>query len=190
MKPGVDWRGVGLWTALTAVGVLLAGFLHFPGDFGTRIGSLVETNWPGGVVGFIFGAVSGMLIAGPQALLLRAWGGPARGWLGLNVLAFGLIHALADAVPYRPLVIGVGGIVLAACQWLALRGRLSEPGWWLGVTAAAWWLGLGLTAGRTDYNLVVIGLLLGGASGVMLRLLLTAAEPPAPAGRRAALSRR
>jgi hypothetical protein len=189
MKPHVSWLEVGLWTLLTAVGVLLAGGLHFPGDYGTRVFSLVETNWPGGLVGFIFGAVSGLFIAGPQALRLRAWGGPARAWIGYNVLGFGLIHALADAVPYRPLVIGGGGVVLAVCQWLALRHSLIQPGWWLAVAAAAWWLAFGLTAGRTGYNLVVIGLLLGAATGTAQRLLLIPAEASGPKPASVALSR-
>jgi hypothetical protein len=175
MNSRVTWLKVGQWMALTLVGVLLAGGFHFPGDFGNRYWSQVEPNWGSGVLGFVFGAVSGLAIGGLPALLLPGLGVPARRWIGFNVLAYGLIHAMADAVPYRPLVIWVGGPVLAVCQYLALRSRLSQPTWWLLLVTVAWWLGFGLTAGTTGYDLLVISLLVGAATGLGLRALLITA---------------
>lgn len=175
MNNRVSWPIVGVWTALTALGVLLAGGLHFPGDFGTRFWSQVVTNWSGGIVGFVFGAVSGLFIAGLPVLVLPGLGLPTRRWIGYNMLAYGLIHAVADALPYRPLVIWGGGPLLAVCQYLALWSKLSHPRWWLPPVMLAWWLGFGLTVGATGYNLLVIGPLLGVATGLMLRWLLTTA---------------
>ncbi len=138
MNHPMSWLKVAAWTALTAFGVVLAGGLHFPGDFGTRFWNQVEPNWFGGVVVFVFGAVSGLFIGGLPALLLPGLGVPARRWLGFNILAFGLIHALADAVPYRPLVVWGGGPLLAACQCLALRSTLGLRPVWLPVVTTAW----------------------------------------------------
>lgn len=175
MNHRMGWLRVAGWTALTALGVLLASGLHFPGDFGTRFWGLVQPNWFGGVVGFVFGSVSGLFIGGLPALLLPGLGVRARRWLGYNVLAFGLIHAVADALPYRPLVIWGGGPLLAVCQFLALRSTLTRPIVWLAVVTTAWWLGFGLTAGSTGYNLLIIGPLLGAVTGLLLRWLLVPA---------------
>jgi hypothetical protein len=175
MKGRMHWLKVGQWMLLTGAGVLLAGGFHFPGDFGTRFWSQVVPDWSGSGLGFVFGAVSGLIISGLPALLLPGLGVPARQWIGFNVLAYGLIHAMADAVPYRPLVIWGGGPVLALCQYLALRARLSHPNWWLPLVTVAWWLGFGLTAATAGYNLLVIGLLLGAATGLGLWALLITA---------------
>jgi hypothetical protein len=179
MNGRMHWLTVGQWMALTLVGVLLAGGFHFPGDFGTRFWTQVAPNWTGSVLGFVFGALSGLIIGGLPALLLPGLGVPARRWIGFNALAYGLIHGMADAVPYRPLVIWGGGPVLALCQYLALRARLSHPNWWLPVVTVSWWLGFGLTAGTTGYDLLAIGLLLGAATGLGLwALLITAPAVP------------
>jgi hypothetical protein len=180
MKNRVTWLGVVLWILLTFVGMLFAGGFHFPGDYGLARWSPAEMEISSGVFGFIFGAISGLFISGAQALLLRNWGGPVRRWLVFNALAYGLVHGLADAIPYRPITIVGGGIIVPICQYMALRRALTRPIWWLPVTAVAWWLGFGLTAGPQDYNLLVVVLLLGITSGVALKLLLKPAAGPGP----------
>lgn len=171
MPKPFSWIAVVQWVALTFVGLLFAGGFHFPGDYGTTFWSQVRLD-PLPILGFIFGAVSGLFIAGAQAVVLHAHGGPVRRWLLWNALAFGLIHAVADGLPYRPLVILGGGPVLALCQFFALRRWLTRPLWWLPGVAVAWWLGFGLTQGASGYNLLVVALLLGGATGLGLRWLL------------------
>ena len=56
----ISWPTVVRWAAATLFGVLLAGSFHFPGDFGTLRWSQVSVGLGSGVVGFIFGAVSGL----------------------------------------------------------------------------------------------------------------------------------
>jgi hypothetical protein len=180
MKNRVTWLGVGQWMLLTLVGMFFAGGFHFPGGYGVTGWSRVTIDIGSGVVGLIFGAISGLFIAAPQSLLLRSWGGPVRPWLLFNALGYGVVHALADAVPYRPITIFGGGIIVAVCQYLALRPALTRPLWWLPVTAGAWWLGFGLTAGPQNYNLLVVGLLLSVASGLALGFLLIPGEKPGP----------
>jgi hypothetical protein len=180
MKNRVTWLGVAGWLLLTFVGMLFAGGFHFPGGYGLARWSPAEMDFSSGVFGFIFGAISGLFIAGAQALLLRSWGGPVRSWLLFNALGYGLVHALADAIPYRPITTFGGGIIVAVCQYLALQPALTRPVLWLPVTIGAWWLGFGLTAGPQDYNLIVVVLLLGVSSGTALKLLLKPAEKPKP----------
>jgi hypothetical protein len=122
--------------------------------------------------------VSGALIAGLQGFVLKAWGRSPRAWVALNALGYGLVHALADGFDYRPLVIAGGGLILAVCQYLALRPALARPVWWLPLAAGAWWLGFGLSAGSVDYNLIFVGLIWGGASGLGLRLLFNPTARP------------
>ena len=171
MKQRLSWGAVGLWLLLTLVGLAGAGGFHFPGGYGTNVWREVRLEDPLPVLGFLFGAVSGVFIAGAQALVLRAWGGPARNWLLFNALAFGLVHAVADGLPYRPLVVFGGGPVVALGQYLALRRSLTRPLAWLPLVAVAWWLAFGLTQGRYDYNLWAVLLALGGATGLGLRWL-------------------
>ncbi|MCC7359992.1 MAG: hypothetical protein IT317_10970 [Anaerolineales bacterium] len=171
MKRRLSWGAVGWWLLLTFVGLALAGGLHFPGGYGTNVWREARLEDPVPLLGFLFGVVSGLFIAGLQALVLRAWGGPARQWVLLNALAFGLVHAVADGLPYRPLVAFGGGPVVALCQYLALRRSLTRPWAWLPLVAAAWWLAFGLTQGPYDYNLPAVLLALGGATGLGLRWL-------------------
>jgi hypothetical protein len=180
MKNQMTWLAVGQWMLLTLVGMFFAGGLHFPGGYGMTRWSQVPVDLGAGVVGFIFGAISGLFIAVLQGLLLRAWGGPVRPWLLFNALGYGVVHALADAVPYRPITIIGGGIIMAVCQYLALRRALTRPVWWLPVTAGAWWLGFGLTAGPQNFNLMVVALLMGAASGLALRFLFVPAAKLGP----------
>jgi hypothetical protein len=180
MTRPISWSVVAQWIALTLLGLLLAGGFHFPGGYGLSRWNLVEIDLSAGVLGFIFGAVTGLFIAGLQALLLWAWALPARNWLLLNALAYGLVHAVADAVPYRPFTTLGGGLVVAVCQYLALRPVLTRPAWWLLIAAGAWWLAFGLTAGPEDYNYIVVMLVLAGASGLALRLLLIPTDRSAP----------
>jgi len=180
MKNRVTWLGVVGWMLLTFVGMLFAGGFHFPGGYGLARWSPAEMEFSSGVLGFVFGAISGLFIAGAQSLMLRAWGGPVRPWLLFNALGYGLVHALADAIPYRPITIFGGGIIVAVCQYLALRRALTRPLWWLPITAVAWWLAFGLTQGPQDYNLIVVALVLGASTGLALRFLLSSGEKPDP----------
>src|SRR5258706_9676761 len=176
----LTWLAVGEWILLTLVGLLLAGGAHFPGAFGTTRFSLAALDLSSALVGFIFGAVSGLLIAGLQGFVLKAWGRSPRAWIALNALGYGLVHALADGFDSRPLVIVGGGAILAVCQYLALRPMLSRAGGWLPLAAGTWWLGFGLSAGSVDYNLLFVAVVWGSASAVGLRLLFLPTTRPEP----------
>ena len=181
MSRRLGWPAVAQWTMLTLLGVLVAGGAHFPGGYGSMRWGQEPMGFGSALVGFVFGAVSGLFIAGLQGLLLRAWGVPVRPWLLFNAIGYGLVHALADGLAYRPLIIVGGGPILAVCQCLALRARLAQPLAWLPVAVVAWWLGFGLTGGPYDYNLLIVALILGVLTGLALRAwLIVSAAPAAP----------
>jgi hypothetical protein len=183
MSQRLSWPAVGLWTALTLVGVAAGVFFHFPGDAGSLRWSAVEFNWFGGLVGFLFGAVSGLVITLLQAQVLLVWARPvAWAWIVYGTLGYGLVHALGDAVPFRPLAVLGGGLLVAFAQTLALRPVLARPGWWLPVSAGAWWVGFGLAAGMQGDRPLIGGLVVALATGLALRWLLVPTAGPAPLG--------
>ena len=70
MTRRLSWLNVGQWVVLSLVGFLLAGGLHFPGSYGAAVWSDAAIDLSGAVLGFIFGAITGLVIAGAQAMLL------------------------------------------------------------------------------------------------------------------------
>lgn len=169
------WRPFILWIALTLVGYYLAGGFHFPAGFASNTYNPQAVGFGSGIVGFVFGAVSGLIIASLQWIVLRSWAPKAR-WIPLNVIGYGLIHALGDAVPYMPAVLVGGGIIVGLAQYLALRHSLTRPILWIPIAAIAWFcsfqLGFALRGQPEQYNLTVAALTYGVITGLALRLLL------------------
>lgn len=176
------WRAFILWSALTVVGYFLAGGFHFPTGFASDTFDPRTVGLGSGLVGFVFGTVSGVIIASLQWIILRSWASNARSWIPLNVMGFGLVHALGDAVPYMPIVLA-GGIVIGLAQYLALRRVLTRPILWIPIAAIAWYAGfqLGLTLPHRaeQYNLTIAALTYGVITGLALRFLLVK-NLPAP----------
>jgi len=94
-----SWRSFGLWVGLTTVGFILAGSLiHVQADGTTASFNLRDLNLSAAAVGFLFGCVTGLIIASLQWLSLRSWAPSARLWIPLNAIGFGLEHASDSAV--------------------------------------------------------------------------------------------
>lgn len=183
-----SWSSLGLWVGLTLVGFLMAGFfIHTQAEGPTTAFNPSDLNLGAAVVGFLFGGVSGLIIATLQWLVLKAWVPNARLWIPLNAVGFGLEHAFNDALPYRsldlPLVLVIGGIIIGLAQYIALRHTLSRAFLWVPVAAFAWFLGLQLGFAWLvvfDKNplagLVTVfgtaGLTIGAITGIALRLLI------------------
>ncbi|MEO6062178.1 MAG: hypothetical protein ABIQ99_09585 [Thermoflexales bacterium] len=181
------WQSLGLWVVVTTAGFVAAGDLHFQ-----ALGPTVPLNpqdiRPTAVLmGFVFGSVSGLIISTLQWLVLKPHAPTARLWIPLNVVGFGLAHALNDAVPYRPLdlpyILGIGGVMLGLVQSIALRGAVSASIIWAPIAAVAWVMGLLL--GHAWLSLIdknpiaeigavfgTAGMTIGAATGVALMLLL------------------
>src|SRR5262245_24234141 len=124
----LGWSLFGLWVGLTLVGFLLAGDIHTQAIGPTTSFNPRDLDLDAALMGFLFGAVSGLIIASLQWLALKSWTPKARLWIPLNVVGFGLAHAFNDAVPYRPLDLPllsvIGGAIIGMAQSLSLRHTL------------------------------------------------------------------
>jgi hypothetical protein len=183
-----DWRSFGLWVGLTVVAFIVAGDLHFQTSGPRMPFTLQDIDLSAGGGGFMFGAVSGLIIGALQWVVLKSWMTTSRLWITFNMIGFGLAHALHDAVPYRPLdlplLLVLDGIIVGLAQTIALRHALSRPFLWVPVTGFAWFLGFQLgfawltvnrIAGNPLAELTTVGgtagLIIGAITGVALRLL-------------------
>jgi hypothetical protein len=183
-----SWPSFSLWVGLTLVGFLMAGFFIHIGAVGpTTSFNPRDLNLSAALVGFLFGGVSGLIIASLQWLVLKSWAPNARLWIPLNAVGFGLEHAFNDALPYRPLdlplILAIGGIIIGLAQSIALRHTLSKAFLWVPVAVFAWFLGLQLGFAWLiifDKNPLAelatvfgtAGLTIGTITGVALRLLI------------------
>lgn len=178
------WQSLGLWVGLTLVGFFLSVGFHFPTGFASATLNPRDIGIGSGLVGFVFGAVSGLIIASLQWMVLKSWFPRARLWILPNAVGYGLVHALGDAVPYMPLVLVGGGIMLGVTQFFALRHALSRPIFWAPVAAIAWYAGfqLGFALSRTpgEYPLIAAALIYGAITGLALKLFLIPVNPPHP----------
>ena len=152
------WFNYLIWTALSFLCVPLALLLDSLLRIGLTqlIGATIDVN---GVrrltedflTDYTFLPVLGIVTGIFQHRLLRRNAPGRRGWafastggwlLGMGLfLLTGGNHVLTNG----RLILGLG-LAIAIAQWLFLRRRLSQPGWWLAANAAAWGLLAAVTA--------------------------------------------
>jgi hypothetical protein len=170
------WLSVGLWVGLTLVGFLLTMVLHFPGSSGPGIFSPSNVDLSGAALGFVFGAISGLIIAALQQIVLKPWIPTPRAWLTFNAVGYGLVHAIYDGVPFQ-YQLAVAAIIVALAQYSALRSLLSYAFLWIPIATIAWFLGFQLGfaifAGDDPANLITAGLTVGVVTSLALRRLLS-----------------
>jgi hypothetical protein len=156
--PEKSWARLGLWIAMTYLGFSLAGGNHLVILGPTVSFDPSDIDASAAIVGFVFGAVAGAIIASLQWIVLRSWAPAARRWIPFTALGFGLAHLLNDAVPYRPLdlswIILLHGVVIGVCQAMALRGTLARSWIWVPVASVAWIAGFTLA---TTLVRVIVG---------------------------------
>jgi hypothetical protein len=171
-----SWPSFGLWVGLTLLGYFLSVGFHFPTGYASITFNPQAISLGSGLVGFLFGAESGVIIASLQWIVLKSWAPYTRPWIPLNAISFGLIHALGDAVPYMPVVLVGGGIIVGLAQYIALRHALTRAILWIPIAAVAWFsgfqLGFALPHTQGEYNLFIAALAYGVITGLALRLLL------------------
>ncbi len=185
-----SWRSFGLWVGLTTVGFILAGgSIHVQTDGTTAPFNLRDLNLSAAAVGFLFGCVTGLIIASLQWLSLRSWAPSARLWIPLNAIGFGLEHAFDDGMPYPPpfdqtAILVIGGVMIGLAQYIALRHTLSRAFLWVPVSAFAWFLGFKLgfamlpfVAGNPLGEIALVfgsaGLTIGAVTGMATKLMVS-----------------
>lgn len=152
-RPG--WRFGLLWILATVVGALVGPAFAFPVNFALVALLGVTAPVPGtpaeqaliltldsmGATMLFVGLGMGM----GQWLLLRNYLKHSAGWIlatGLAMLLAGLFRwSLPRDIPpglIGPLTIPASAILLAVCQWFALRGRVPHAGWWVVICIEGW----------------------------------------------------
>ena len=73
------------------------------------------------------------------------------------------------------------GLSIGVAQWLLLRRRLPQAGWWIGGNAVGWGL-LGLVTGESlnQFGLLALGFLPTCVTAITLALLMNQAVPSEP----------
>jgi hypothetical protein len=182
-----SWQSFVMWIVLTIFGYIFAGFLHMPGDGPPIPFNLRDLDLTAGLVGFIFGGVTGLVVALLQWVVLKSWTSNARLWIPLNAIGFGLVHALSDAGLFNPLSTSqslvVGGLMIGLAQTISLRSALSRAYLWLPVATVAWFLGFQLAnalenvlvnnpLGSLFIGYGTTGLTIGVITGLAMKLLV------------------
>lgn len=180
------WLFATVWALITIALFTISGFLfHFPGALPPNNGnSFFAAGFAGAVVN---GLPAGILVGLSQMFVLRVAGVRSWRWVAGTAVALWLTHTVGDVFPDPlgiPLMVLLGGLLLGALQWWALRWPGRDGLLWMATTAACWslglWLGFLMGAGshwRTEHILagLMTGLLLGVGTGVLwLRILAQA----------------
>jgi hypothetical protein len=187
----LDWAFGLAWLVTCAIGVTVGGMIGFVSMWSVgelvdqALGETAASLAAGGLLGAFFGLGAAI---GPGLLLQRKGVGVAR-WLAASVIAGTLGTAIGFALAFGlfsdegtisdlagGLFIGLSlGLSLGVGQWLVLRQKgLSADAWPL-ITgfALAFLIGMPLGGeGREWLALVVIGLVLGGLTGLSMMWLL------------------
>lgn len=138
----ITWLSFSQWVILTTLSYIPGADLHYQTS-----APVVPFRWQDVLVfpaltGFLFGAVSGLIISTLQWLVLKRAAPHTRLWIPLNMLGFGLVHALNDSLPTMPLpfplLLGAGGLIVGLCQYAALPKVLPRPVWWVPLVAVTW----------------------------------------------------
>ena len=97
------------------------------------------------------------------------------GWL-LGTLLIALLSWLnwTDERFYLERSLLLMGLAIGAGQWLLLRRRLPQAGWWIGANAAAWGLSALITKGNSldQFGLITLAILPACITAVVLALLM------------------
>ena len=194
------WPFYLLWVVLTVLCVFLALFLDlalmrivtsFVGDYvyveGVR--HITEDY----LYMYTFIPIAGFLTGALQYGLLHRYL-PQMGWWVTMTMGGWLLGMFLVLIPgwlgwTSPLFTGglalvVLGLSIGAGQWLLLRRRLPQAGWWISANVAGWGL-LALILGDTSIGpigLFLVGFVPACVTAVMLALLMNQVQSPKPQG--------
>jgi hypothetical protein len=196
-----EWSFYPTWIILTALCIPIAFILDLVilkfitsivGDFIYVDGVRHITEDYLGMYAFV--PIAGLLTGVLQYGLLRRYL-PRMSWWVLATTGGWLLGALLILIPgwlniwiYESFDIDSAFIVLGtsigAGQWLLLRRRLPQAGWWIGANVLGWGLLSLITSDSSlgQFGLFVLGFLPACVTAVMLALLMNWALPTEPQG--------
>ena len=189
-----------LWILLTLLCVPIAFFFDllllriitlFVGDFIYVDGVRHITEDYLGMYTFI--PIAGLLTGVLQYELLRRYL-PHMGWWVTATIGGWLLGGFLTLIPgwlswtnpffNLDLAFIVMGLSIGVGQWLLLRRRLPQAGWWIGANVAGWGLLALITADNSMglFGLFIVGFLPACATALMLALLMKQVQPTGPQG--------
>jgi hypothetical protein len=134
------------WVLGTGIAFAAIGFgLHYPSGFGT---TLFRPDYNAAVFGAILGAVSGLIVAFPQWLILRRYIKGNGLWVLSLVLGIALRHAMGDGSPrdVNIYLLPIPAISLSLLiQAFSLRRAIPKPYLWLLIGGLSYFLAIWLS---------------------------------------------
>ena len=129
---------------------------------------------------FVDGLVIGTAVGIAQGLVLRKRIAPVLPWVALSIVGFAIGKLVTDlvgqAVP-EPLGVVLGGAVIGLsagmAQWLILRRRFPQAGWWIGANGLGWAAGWSLISAAEGSDVSVAMIYAVGAAGAALVGIVT-----------------
>jgi hypothetical protein len=174
----LSWLSFAVWIGLNILGYIPGSELHYQVSAPVLPFHLRDVMLQPAVFGFILGAVSGLIIATLQRIVLIKWIPGTRLWIPWNILGFGLVHAVNDSLLYLPvplpLLLLAGGVIISVAQYLSLRRSLSRPLLWIPLAAGAWLVAflLGETLSRSVAGNPLAEVFLGnGTKGLIMAIV-------------------
>jgi hypothetical protein len=166
--------GRGFW--LTWVLASAAGWA-----VGGAIGAAVGSSREPFVAGFVVVAAGGVLAGMLQSLVLRRQVAAAGWWAVATIGAMAAVGVLVIAVGVVDAGVGAAasGTVLGVVQWLVLRRRVAQAGWWVLASTVGWVVG-GFLSGAFEGGVAgwtTIGAVYGAITGAALVWLLRHQSP-------------
>jgi hypothetical protein len=137
---------------------------------------------------YTFIPIAGLLTGVLQYELLRRYL-PHMGWWVTATIGGWLLGMFLTLIPgwlswtnplfNLDLAFMVMGLSIGVGQWLLLRQRLPQAGWWIGANVAGWGVLALITAGNSMglFGLFIVGLLPACATALMLALLMKQVQP-------------
>ncbi len=102
-------------------------------------------QWTGIVIGLFSFAAIGAAIGAAQWLVLRRYVRGAGWWVLATMIGYGVPLVAGPLLSFRkpPWLAGVSmfltfGVILGILQWLTLRGRVYQAGWWVAISILGW----------------------------------------------------
>lgn len=129
---------------------------------------------------FIDGLVIGTAVGIAQGLILRKRIAPVVPWVVVSIVGFAIGKFVSDLVGQAspgPLGMVLGGAVIGlsagVAQWLILRRRFPQAGWWIAANVLGWAAGWSLISSVDGSNVSVALIYAVGAAGAALVGIIT-----------------
>ncbi len=194
------WTFYLTWILLTCICIpiafmlsfaILAVIIYFTGDiiYVNGVRHITEDY----LFMYIFIPIASLVTGAVQYGLLRRYLPRMGGWVWATI-GGGLVGVFLIALTgwlnwtderfYLEIPLLLMGLAIGAGQWLLLRRRLPQAGWWIGANAAAWGLSALITTGNSldQFGVITLAILPACITAAVLALLMKQGKSTQPSG--------